>query len=129
MQRKCCLLLVDCLPGCVFVARRCAKHSKGALACQRRYVSNTKGKMCQSVIVVSYYMSPSHHVIICHNCMQRWQTSTMLLAAVFSDALRTVRCLDLPRIWLLSPTNLAFGFGHSDHKMIATNNKRTINHL
>ena len=61
--------------------------------------------------------------------MQRWQTSTMLLPAVFSDALRTVRCLDLPRIWLLSPTNLAFGFGHSDHKMIATNDKRTINHL
>lgn len=77
------LLLVDCLPGCVFVARRCAKHSKGALACQRRYVSNTKGKMCQSVMVVSYSMSPSHHVIICHNCMQRWQPSTMLLAAVF----------------------------------------------
>ena len=77
------LLLVDCLPGCVFVARRCAKHSKGALACQRRYVSNTKGEMCQSVIVVSYYMSPSHHVILCRNCMQRWQTSTMLLAAVF----------------------------------------------
>lgn len=47
----------------------------------------------------------------------------------FSDARRTVRCLDLPRIWLLSPTNLAFGFGHSDHKMIATNDKRTIKHL
>ena len=64
------LLFVDCLPGCVFVARCCAKHSKGALACQRQYLSYTKGKMLQSVIVVSYYMSPSYHAYhICHNCM------------------------------------------------------------
>ena len=123
------LLLVDCLPGCVFVARRCAKHSKGALACQRRYVSNTKGKMCQSVIVVSYYMSPSHHVIICHNCMQRWQTSTMLLAAVFLTP-----CAQYVA-WICQ------GFGSSVQptwpldldtqttKWLQQNDKRTITHL
>ena len=37
----------------------------------------------------------------------------------FPDSpLHTARCSDLPRIWLLSPTNLAFGFGHSDYKWL-----------